>query len=316
MNRWLIWVVLAVVAASAAFIAMRMSDRTATAPGPMPGARPDSGAAARARAGVQEPCIVEESVALPDELRETSGIARAADGSLWTHNDGNEARLYRVSESGAVEQRIAIDGAGATDVEDIDAAPCPDGTGECLWLADIGDNDARRADVALLVVAVPAAGAERARASRIGLRYPSGPRDAEALAALPSGGALIFSKGRDAPIELFRVATHDTAGADRVAERVAGLAAEPSSSRRRVTGAGATPDGSHIAVRTSEELRIHRTDRLVAGDTAPALRFDLRPLRESQGEGVDIAADGRVWLTSEGERGTPTLARLRCVLPE
>src|SRR5688500_832138 len=92
---------------------------------------------------------------LPAVLMESSGIARARDGSLWTHNDGDEARLYRVDAAGAIAQVVQLEGAGAADIEDIDAGPCPDGVGECIWLADTGDNDGERAAVALLVLQVP-----------------------------------------------------------------------------------------------------------------------------------------------------------------
>ena len=266
-------------------------------------------------AGVLDACTVEAAATpLPAAIVESSGIARAGDGSLWTHNDGPEARLYRIGAAGAIEQSVALEGVRALDIEDIDAGPCPAGAGECLWLADTGDNDAERADVALFVVPLPAAAAVSTRPVRMTFAYPGGPRDAEALAVLPDGDAIVVTKGRDAPIEAYRIVA--TAGQGARAAPVAHLAAAPRSSRDRVTGGGASEDGRWIALRSNDRLMLHRTERLLAGDAAPALVQDLRPLRETQGEGVDVASDGTVWLTSEGERGAPTLARLRCVLPE
>lgn len=253
--------------------------------------------------------------AITNRIRETSGIARTADGSLWTHNDGSEAVLYRLDEAGALRQTVSLEGAHALDIEDIDAAPCPDGSGECLWLADTGDNDRERPEVALLLVSVPAADVSSTRARRVPFDYPGGSRDVESIAVLPSGDVVLVTKGRGAPVDVFRVRAAGPAGAG-TAQALVRLADMPDASRDRMTGAGASEDGEWIALRTNDALSVHRADALLAGTVAPVLTHDLRPLRESQGEGVDIAADGRIWLTSEGERGTPTLARLRCSLPD
>ncbi|HUF12301.1 MAG TPA: hypothetical protein VMN78_04310 [Longimicrobiales bacterium] len=263
-------------------------------------------------------CAVEtERVPMPRSIRESSGIARTGDGALWTHNDGGEARLYRITEGGSIEQVVTLEGTGAADIEDIDAGPCPGGAGDCLWLADTGDNAGRRDQVALLVVSLPAAGVERAAATRIAFRYPAGPRDAEALAVLPSGEALIITKGRGTPIELYRLSAASAAGAPAALERIAQLGPRPERNADRVTGAGASEDGRWVAMRSNAALSIHRTETLLAGDSRPVLQFDVRGLGEPQGEGIDIASDGRVWLTSEaGGGGMPMLARLRCTLPE
>ena len=265
-------------------------------------------------------CAIEAArIELPNELRETSGIARTADGSLWTHNDGDEARLYRLNEDGSIAQVVALEGTRAVDIEDIDASSCPGGAGECLWLADTGDNDGERPEVALLIVSVPSADATSATPIRVPFTWPGGARDAEALAVLPSADALLVTKGRGSPIELYRVRVDTTKwapGAPREAVHIARFAAEPRDRRLRVGGAGASDDGLHVAVRNEVELAVYATVDLLAGELTPVLTHDLRPLNETQGEAVDLDASGHVWLTSEGERGTPTLARLRCTLPE
>ena len=272
----------------------------------------------KAQAGAA--CAVDASgIVLSSSLRETSGIAHAADGSLWTHNDGDEARLYRIGDDGAIAQTVDLDGTRAADIEDIDAAPCPGGTGDCLWLADTGDNDGERPEVALLVLPVPSAGATRATPTRLAFTWPEGPRDSEALAMLPDGRAVLVTKGRDTPIAIYALDTGGPVGAPaapRVARPIAQLAPMPDDRRLRVGAAGASEDGAWIAIRTEVELAVFRTGPLLQGETTPVFTQDLTPLRESQGEGVELASDGRVWLTSEGERGSPTLARLRCTLPE
>jgi hypothetical protein len=82
----------------------------------------------------------------------------------------------------------------------------------------------------------------------------------------------------------------------------------------RVTGAGASPDGNSVAVRTNRELFLYRTQELVGGSNAQPRRFDLTTVREPQGEGVAMAADGVIYLAGEGGGGGGTLATIRCTV--
>ena len=84
------------------------------------------------------------------------------------------------------------------------------------------------------------------------------------------------------------------------------------------TGADASPDGAWIAVRRYKRLDLYRTPALLGGDTVPALRADLTPVGEAQGEAVALRDDGLVVLTSEaGFKHAPaTLAMLACTLPD
>src|SRR5215207_1575918 len=62
-------------------------------------------------------------------LVEISGVAasRAHPGVLWTHNDsGGAPEVYAVAQDGADLGTYAVDGARATDWEDIAVGPGPD----------------------------------------------------------------------------------------------------------------------------------------------------------------------------------------------
>ena len=68
-----------------------------------------------------------KSLALPVEVRETSGPARGRrDPSvLWTHNDsGFEPILYALDTEGRILGRVSVQGATLVDWEDIAASPC------------------------------------------------------------------------------------------------------------------------------------------------------------------------------------------------
>lgn len=72
---------------------------------------------------------------LPDMVKETSGLAYT-DGKLWTLNDsGNEAAIYRISETnGSILQTVTITNATNVDWEDIAA------DANYLYIGDFGNN--------------------------------------------------------------------------------------------------------------------------------------------------------------------------------
>lgn len=265
---------------------------------------------------------VQAGTRLPDAVHETSGLASSGRDPqvLWTHNDrGNEAHLYAVRTDGTLLNRVAITGAEHGDWEDIERAPCAAGT--CLYIADIGDNNGSRESITIYVVPEPdLSGGAPAQALVLSARYPDGAHNAESMFILPGGDLFIVTKGDDGPVTLYRyrgAARQSAAAAHGVLERVGTLMAQPRSRIHRVTGASASPDGRHVAIRTYGALYIYPAAALVgAGEVAPLI-MDLRPLQEAQGEGVLLADDGTVWLSSEAERsGHPRLARLSCALPE
>lgn len=254
---------------------------------------------------------------LTDEVRETSGLARSVrDTALfWTHNDrGNQPYIFRVAADGRPVSRVRVTAAGLVDWEDIEMARC--GTDVCLHIGDIGDNEERRDHITVYRVQEPAAGATSVTAEALHARYPDGPKDAEALFAHGSGDLYIVNKGRSHEIVLYRWPA-SRAGETVVLERVRVLAARPRTRADRVTAASATPDGRWVGIRTYRTLYVYRADELVgAGDARPR-RFDLSPLNEPQGEGLALADDGAVWLSSEAERRwqVPHWSRLQCALP-
>src|SRR5687768_5106604 len=77
-------------------------------------------------------------------LSEASGLAisRRAPGRLWTHNDSGEPVVVALDARGSVTGRVRLTGAAVEDWEAIAVGPC--GTGSCLHVGDIGDNEAKR----------------------------------------------------------------------------------------------------------------------------------------------------------------------------
>jgi hypothetical protein len=228
---------------------------------------------------------------------------------------------------------VAIANAMARDWEDISMGPCPAALAapelqrrtDCLFIADTGDNNQVRPDVAIYVVAEPrvtqAAGqAQTVQGRSLRYRYPKGPNDAEAIAVRATGDITIVSKGRTGTIDFFSIP------ADVVARAIASgeiVTAQYSGNTgilpdlrtgRLATGAAISPDGKTLAVRTYYEVYFFElTTR--GGETRwrdrgrPCSLGDAEP----QGEGIDYLDAQTLLLTSERSRDRPgSIHRLRC----
>lgn len=264
-------------------------------------------------AGEEQCRTLQQPTELPAEIRESSGVAvsRRHPGVFWTHNDsGNEPEIFAINSAGKLLAQVRVTGARNQDWEDIALGPCP--AGQCLYIGDIGDSRGKGDDLVIYRVPEPNPRSRAtAQAERFRVRFPDGPRDAEALFVLPSGELYIISKERQAALYRYPLPlrARQTVTLERVRELDVG-------SDDRVTGADATPDGKWVAVRTNSLLALYRTPELLRGSGSASFRMDLAPLGEIQGEGVAIGADGTVVLTSEGgsKRAPGTLARLACTL--
>jgi hypothetical protein len=281
----------------------------------------ETDAAPRTRAADDASCDAPAAVGtLPAVLADASGVAisRTHDGVLWIINNTEpDARVFATDTAGAVRGIVRVPSARNIDWEDIAIGPCDDGT-DCLYVADIGDNFHERDDIGIYRFAEPPPRTGRSTAAEwFPIAYPEGPQDAEALFILHDGQLHIITKGRNRPVSLYRypppLRAGQTVRLELVQELSDGIVQLPD----MVTGAGATPDGRFIVVRTYTELMLHRLDE--GGRLAPAgPPLSLAGLDEAQGEGVDIRHDGVVFLT--GERGLEPhrpapLGRVACVLP-
>ena len=277
-----------------------------------------SGAETAAASG--EVCRVNGALRpLPEEVHEASGAApsRRTAGVFWTHNDSGDPVVHAIDAQGQAAGRVRVAGAQVEDWEDVAVGPCAGG-GDCLYIADIGDNQANRASVTVWRVPEPAPGdAETRPAEAIRLRYPDGAQDAEALFVLPDGSIHIVTKGETGPVALYRLAGPARAG-EATLQRVRELAGGEIKRSDRITGAGASADGRWVALRTLDEIGIYPAQALVGSGSSGAAprRVDVKGLNEAQGEGIGFTPDGGLILTSEGgkKKDPATFARLDCTL--
>lgn len=254
------------------------------------------------------------------DVAESSGLAasRRHPGVFWTHNDsGDGAVLFAIDSTGALLGRVRVTGAENHDWEDLALGPCNDG-GDCLYIADTGDNQGTREEISIYRVPEPSpTDSATAPAERFRIRYPDGGVDTEAIFVLPDGAIHLVSKGRQAPPTLYRYPGTPRADEVVVLREVARLRPAPVGLPYQVTGADASPDGRWVAVRTYTAVQLYRVGwRGRLRPQLPNPGIDLQILAEPQGEAVAFAPDGSLFLTSEaGPSDVPgIISRLDCRL--
>ena len=256
-------------------------------------------------------CKPDGNVMRVSQLPEGSGAAAAGSTRIWSHNDSGLPELVRVDAQSGDSRRVKVHGADVEDWEAIAAGPCA--TGTCLYIGDIGDNDARRRDVTIYVVPMPTDSDTDVRvAQRIRARYPDGPHDAEALLVAANGDILIVTKGDTGPVAMYRVPrTGGTVEMERIAapERQGQVGADD-----RITDGAISPDGGWIVFRTKTDLRFHRAADVRSGKWREVGRSDVSALGEPQGEGVTFAGPRVLYLVGEGggQSRPGTLVRMNC----
>jgi hypothetical protein len=267
-----------------------------------------------------EACTIADSgQPLPGVTRESSGLSQSRrDPRLfWTHNDaGGEPLLYAFSSDGRLAGTVRVQGASLTDWEDLAAGPC--GGSSCLYIGDIGDNEEKRSSVTIYEVPEPASDvASTPPATALRARYPAGARDSEAM-FIASGNLYLVTKGRSGPIELYRYPLTTRPAGIATLELVREILPAPKGNNDRVTSAAASPDGRWVAIRTYRTLYLYPAAALTgSGSAAPdPMTMSLNSLNETAGEGLELANDGTVWLSSEGTKKKPARwAKLKCALP-
>jgi hypothetical protein len=262
-------------------------------------------------------CRPDGSIVPLKELPEASGLAvgRRVPGRLWAHNDSGKPTLFTIDARGSVTGQVQVMGAEIEDWEALAAGPC--GAGSCLYIGDIGDNNAHRSHITVYRVPEPAANETSAAVQdALHATYPDGAHDAEALFVMPDGGIFIVTKGDTGSVALYRFPKDVRGGQAHMLERVGTRGSNQVERGDRVTDAAASPKGDWILLRSLSRLTFHRPADLFAGNWQPAATIDLKGVGEPQGEGVAIGQDATVYLAGEGGglSRPGTFARLTCAV--
>lgn len=215
-----------------------------------------------------DPAIVEAS-----DLVVTDGLF------VTTNDSGDTGRVFAVDGAGHTVG-VSYWSKQAVDVE----ALAPAGPGE-VWVGDIGDNLAHRPNV--VVARVPAGRGDRTvHPTTYRLAYPDGPTDAETLLRDPHTGRLYIATKNvfggvlyAAPEQLSPTGINQLTPVGRV--------------MALATDGSFFPDGHHLIIRNYGRAVVYAWPSL-----QPVGSFGLPAQR--QGEGIAVAQNGSVYLSSEG----------------
>jgi hypothetical protein len=204
------------------------------------------------------------------------------DGVFFTTNDsGHAGTVFAVDGSGRTVGVTTWSG-HATDTEAL--APGEPGY---VWVGDIGDNIGRRSSVEIFRVPV-GRGDRTVQPTAYQLTYPGGATDAETLLRDPVSGRLYVASKNVFGGVLYAVPEHLDPSRPNVLKSVGRVLPI-------ATDGAFFPDGKHLIVRDYTEAVVYAWPSL-----QPVGAFPLPQQR--QGEGIAVADDGRVYLSSEGPR--------------
>ena len=243
-------------------------------------------------------------------LEEVSGLVVSSQypNRMYVQTDsGGEAVVYALDTLGNELGKIALAGLSNRDWEDLAIGPGPNGT-HYIYLADIGDNDAKYPEVYLYRFLEPAGFQEIVsqdiQAAK--LNYQGGPRDAETFLVDPISGELFIISKREQKNALFRVP------ADAFEKGEALLEKSQEFNFTSSVGGDISKDGRQIIIKNY--LEVFYWTRLPNQSISEALQSLPRRLPyqpEPQGEAIGFNLKGDAYFTiSEKRNGiVPTLYR-------
>jgi hypothetical protein len=255
-----------------------------------------------------------ESHLYAKEMDETSGLVASASKSdiYYAHNDsGDTSRFFAITADGRLKTTIYYTGNkaeryGVQDCEDIAIGPGPVKGISYVYLGDIGDNGSKRPFITVyrmeegkswgvdnIAHAIPTA---------LNLKYPDGPKDAEAMTIDPIEKLLyIITKRRDS-VGVYTAPLSYKAN-DTVTLTFRGrLFFAGIKPFKWITAADVTTNGKQILVKSYEKVYYwRRAGNEPIWKTLQKVPQELTYKQEKQGESIAFTPDGKgYYTTSEG----------------
>lgn len=224
------------------------------------------------------------------DFKECSGlvVSRQHPGVLWTHNDGQDRRLFAINRDGKKLAEFEVQGVFIWDWEDL----ALDETNR-LYVADTGNNLEARPSLTIHRIAEPNPGSTNrplAIERSWVLRFPGKSFDSEGLVVWRDHGYLVEKSAKGKKAGLFR---WPLAGAHPVTlEKLGNLEI-----KSPVTAADLSPDGTRLGLTADDGVYLFR---FAAGPENAVGREPFKvPFNLGQIEGCSFDRDGLL-VISEG----------------
>jgi hypothetical protein len=255
---------------------------------------------------------VAQGVVSASEIIEASGIiaSRQNPGVLWTHNDSSyPGSVFAISTNGALLGRYYIPNVFFGDFEDISFGPGQTPEHQYIYLGDIGDNFASRANIRVIRFPEPAVYAYQSNSppvlpvpswQEITLTYPDGPHNAEAMMVDPISGDLFIVTKLATNAGLYQVTRAQLDGGGPV--EMTFVREMSFSGLKSVSAADISADGGLIAIRRNGKawLWVRSTGQSISNVLA-GVPATIPNADEPNGEAIGFHPTGLGYYTlSEG----------------
>jgi hypothetical protein len=214
------------------------------------------------------------------DIIESSGLVVVGSRIVTMNDSGDSARVFTVDL--ATGSTVGVTH-WSPDPEDLESL-APAGAGE-VWAGDTGDNAHGRSSIT--VTRVPVGPGERTvDPTSYRLTYPDGAHDAESLLADPTTGGLYVVSKDPLGGTVYAAPNPLVPGADNRLQPVGSVLG-------MATDGAFFPDGKHVVIRNYTSASVYSFPGL-------ALQGSWLLPAQRQGEGIAVAPDSSLYLSSEG----------------
>jgi len=233
------------------------------------------------------------------KLSEISGIAASINnpGKIWAHNDsGNDAEVFLIDTDLNIKLKVELKGIKNRDWEDIAVGPGPIDGKNYIYVAEIGDNEAKYTYKHILRFEEPVAGSEKKIAidafETITFQLPQQRKDTESLLLDPSTKDIYIISKREEPVFVYQLkypySTSDTLTASEVL----------SLPFTQIVGGDFSPDGKEILLKNYQNIYYWSNPKGKPVAEILKEKPQLLPYEEEpQGEAITWARDGSGFYT-------------------
>ena len=241
-------------------------------------------------------------------LSEVSGLVTSVvnPGLIWVHNDsGNPATVYLVDTLLNVRLACKLKGIKNRDWEDIAIGPGPEQDKSYLYVADIGDNNARHNEKYIYRFEEPKVISGTTEITitsfeTIAFRLKGERKDTEALWVHPETQDIYVVSKREKPVHVYAV-RQPFKNEVMTAESIATLPLT------QIVGADISPDGNELIMKDYENIYYWPIKGRAVEATLKEKPQVLEYAAEPQGEAIGFSRDGSGFFTlSENIKGEKT----------
>jgi len=242
-----------------------------------------------------------------EDLDEASGLAASHinPGILWTHNDGDDGKIYALDLSGRIVAEYKVKGANPNDWEDMSIGIGPEDGKYYLYIGDFGDNASIRNVKSIIRFPEPKISASKKKFKgkiseydKINYTYSNGNRDAETILIDPTDISIYIVTKREARVFLYQIRYPQKTDQIYDLSPISQLNIGNTGFGKMITGGDISADGSEILLKDYYTIYyFKRSEGEAIKDALQKQPIELPYTKELQGEAICWDALGLSYFT-------------------